>query len=102
MCGCLFRDGFAIFFHFLTSTNCLSHICRFLTENSESLVLDLDLYLEQIEAAEDKAALNFVNALEDLLWAFELRATASWVFQLAIKRSIYHNDIFRYIDLAAT
>ncbi|KAK4734832.1 hypothetical protein R3W88_009093 [Solanum pinnatisectum] len=71
---------------------------RFLTENSESLVLDLDLYLEQIETAEDKAALNFVNALEDLLWAFELRATASWVFQLAIKRSIYHNDIFRVAD----
>ncbi|PHT53576.1 Pentatricopeptide repeat-containing protein, chloroplastic [Capsicum baccatum] len=67
-------------------------------KNSESLVLDLDLYLEQIEAAEDKAALNFVNALEDLLWAFELRATASWVFQLAIKRSIYHNDIFRVAD----
>ncbi|XP_015070913.1 pentatricopeptide repeat-containing protein At3g18110, chloroplastic [Solanum pennellii] len=71
---------------------------RFLTENSESLVLDLDLYLEQIETAEDKAALNFVNALEDLLWAFELRATASWVFQLAIKRRIYHNDIFRVAD----
>ncbi|TMW97495.1 hypothetical protein EJD97_005396 [Solanum chilense] len=71
---------------------------RFLTENSESLVLDLDLYLEQIETAEDKAALNFVNALEDLLWAFELRATASWVFQLAIKRRIYHSDIFRVAD----
>ncbi|OIS98943.1 PREDICTED: pentatricopeptide repeat-containing protein At3g18110, chloroplastic [Nicotiana attenuata] len=71
---------------------------RLLTEKSESLVLDLDLYLEKIEAAEDKAALNFVNALEDLLWAFELRATASWIFQLAIKRSIYHTDIFRVAD----
>ncbi|KAJ8536992.1 hypothetical protein K7X08_035393 [Anisodus acutangulus] len=71
---------------------------RFLTENSESLVLDLDLYLEQIEGAEDKAALNFVNALEDLLWVFELRATASWVFQLAIKRSIYQTDVFRVAD----
>ncbi|XP_009764491.1 pentatricopeptide repeat-containing protein At3g18110, chloroplastic [Nicotiana sylvestris] len=71
---------------------------RLLTEKSESLVLDVDLYLEKIEAVEDKAALNFVNALEDLLWAFELRATASWIFQLAIKRNIYHTDVFRVAD----
>lgn len=63
-------------------------------------MLDLDLYLEKIEVAEDKAALNFVNALEDLLWAFELRARASWIFQLAIKRNIYHTDVFRYIHFA--
>ncbi|KAK4362815.1 hypothetical protein RND71_018056 [Anisodus tanguticus] len=47
------------------------------------MVLDLEFYLEKIEAAEDKAALNFVNALED---------------QLAIKRSSYHTDVFRVAD----
>lgn len=47
---------------------------------------------------EDNAALNFVNALEDLLWAFELRATASWVFQLAIKKSVYRQDVFRLAE----
>jgi leucine-rich PPR motif-containing protein len=48
-----------------------------------------------LETLGDNAAFNFVNALEDLLWAFELRATASWVFQLAIKKRIYRHDVFR-------
>ncbi|KAK4572418.1 hypothetical protein RGQ29_030743 [Quercus rubra] len=67
---------------------------RLLTERSESLVSEVDHCLEKLEPMEDNAAFNFVNALENLLWAFELRATASWVFQLAIKRSIYHHDVF--------
>ncbi|XP_059628864.1 pentatricopeptide repeat-containing protein At3g18110, chloroplastic [Cornus florida] len=71
---------------------------RLLTEKSESLVLDVDQYLEKLEPIEDNAAFNFVNALEDLLWAFEFRATASWVFQLAIKRNIYRHDVFRVAD----
>jgi len=54
-------------------------------------------YLEELVAFEDSAALNFVNALEDLLWAFECRATASWIFQLAVKRSIYRDNVFRYL-----
>lgn len=54
-------------------------------------------YLEELEALEDSAALNFVNALEDLLWAFECRATASWIFQLAVKRNIYRDNVFRYV-----
>ncbi|KAK3042792.1 hypothetical protein RJ639_001065, partial [Escallonia herrerae] len=71
---------------------------KILTQNSESLVLEVDQCLEKLEPLEDNAAFNFVNALEDLLWAFELRATASWVFQLAIKRNIYHHDVFRVAD----
>lgn len=86
------------FFHFfpliriMLSFNCFH---RLLTEKSESLVLEVDQCLDKLEYIEDNAAFNFVNALEDLLWAFELRATASWVFQLAIKRSIYRHDVFR-------
>lgn len=57
----------------------------------------MDQYLGSLEPVEDNAALNFVNALEDLLWSFDLRATASWVFQLAIKKSIYKHDVFRYL-----
>ncbi|XP_010266404.1 PREDICTED: pentatricopeptide repeat-containing protein At3g18110, chloroplastic isoform X1 [Nelumbo nucifera] len=68
---------------------------RILTEKSESLVNEVDHLLEQLEPLEDNAAFNFVNALEDLLWAFECRATASWVFQLAIRRHIYCHDVFR-------
>ncbi|KAJ7969244.1 Pentatricopeptide repeat [Quillaja saponaria] len=71
---------------------------RLLREKSDSLVPEVDLCLERLEPLQDNAALNFVNALVDLLWAFELRATASWVFQLAIKRSIYHRDVFRVAD----
>ncbi|KAK9993925.1 hypothetical protein SO802_023628 [Lithocarpus litseifolius] len=71
---------------------------RLLTERSESLVSEVDHCLEKLEPMEDNAAFNFVNALENLLWAFELRATASWVFQLAIKRSIYHHDVFRVAE----
>ncbi|VVA41724.1 PREDICTED: pentatricopeptide repeat-containing, partial [Prunus dulcis] len=64
------------------------------TEKPESLILEVDRCLEKLEPLEDNAAFNFVNALEDLLWAYELRATASWVFQLAVKRGIYNNDVF--------
>ncbi|RDX91607.1 Pentatricopeptide repeat-containing protein, chloroplastic, partial [Mucuna pruriens] len=71
---------------------------RLLREKSESLVSEVDQCLERLEPLEDNAAFNFVNALVDLLWAFELRATASWVFQLAIKRSIYRHNIFRVAD----
>lgn len=73
---------------------------RLLTERSESLVQVVDHCLEKLKPVEDNAAFNFVNALEDLLWAFELRATASWIFQLAIKKSIYSHCVFRYTPLA--
>lgn len=73
------------------------HLCRLLTEKSDSLVSEVDNCLEKLGPLKDNAAFNFVNALEDLLWAFELRATASWVFQLAVKRSIYRHDVFRYL-----
>ncbi|KAJ1434996.1 Tetratricopeptide-like helical domain superfamily [Sesbania bispinosa] len=71
---------------------------RLLREKSESLVSEVDQCLERLEHLKDNAAFNFVNALVDLLWAFELRASASWVFQLAIKRSIYRHDIFRVAE----
>ncbi|KAI7755023.1 hypothetical protein M8C21_020190 [Ambrosia artemisiifolia] len=69
-----------------------------LLQNSESMVLEIDRFLEELKPLEDNAALNFVNAVEDLLWAFELRATASWVFQLAVKKDIYRHDVFRVAD----
>jgi hypothetical protein len=62
------------------------------------LLTEVENFLEELGAHGDVAALNFVNALEDLLWAFERRATASWIFQLAVKRSIYHDNIFRYLQ----
>lgn len=68
---------------------------RLLTERTSSLFTEVDSFLEKLGTLEDSASLNFVNALEDLLWAFERRATASWIFQLAVKRSIYHHNIFR-------
>ncbi|GLU00982.1 hypothetical protein SLE2022_183120 [Rubroshorea leprosula] len=71
---------------------------RLMTERSELLVSEVDNCLQKLEPMEDNAAFNFVNALEDLLWAFELRATASWVFQLAIKRCIYRQDVFRVAE----
>ncbi|KAF5735418.1 pentatricopeptide repeat-containing protein [Tripterygium wilfordii] len=71
---------------------------RILKEKSESLVSEVDHCLEKLQPLEDNAAFNFVNALVDLLWAFEHRATASWVFQLAIKRNIYRHDVFRVAD----
>ncbi|XP_024927280.1 pentatricopeptide repeat-containing protein At3g18110, chloroplastic [Ziziphus jujuba] len=71
---------------------------RLLTEKSNALISEVGLCLEKLEPLEDNAAFNFVNALDDLLWAFELRATASWVFQLAIKRGIYRHDVFRVAE----
>ncbi|KAL8551215.1 hypothetical protein ACS0TY_000340 [Phlomoides rotata] len=71
---------------------------RLLTENSMSLLTEIDDYLKILEPLEDNAAFNFVNALEDMLWAFERRATATWIFQLAIKRNICHHNVFRVAD----
>ncbi|KAL1828133.1 hypothetical protein ACET3Z_006545 [Daucus carota] len=71
---------------------------KLLTQNSESLVLEMDQLLEKVEPVDDNIAFSLVNALEDLLWAFNLRATASWVFQLAIKRNIYSHNVFRVAE----
>ncbi|KAK1307136.1 Pentatricopeptide repeat-containing protein [Acorus calamus] len=71
---------------------------RLLVEKADSLVGELDILLEQLGSTEENASFNFVNALEDLLWAFERRATASWLFQLAIKKSVYRHDVFRVTD----
>ncbi|KAK9732496.1 hypothetical protein RND81_04G003900 [Saponaria officinalis] len=71
---------------------------RLFTDSCDSLVGIMDQWLERLEPLEDNAALNFVNALEDLLWAFELRAKASWLFQLAVKRSIYRENVFRVAE----
>lgn len=60
-----------------------------------SLLSEIDCYLKKLEPIEDQAAFNFVNALEDMLWSFERRATATWIFQLAVKRNIYHQNVFR-------
>ncbi|XP_068634872.1 pentatricopeptide repeat-containing protein At3g18110, chloroplastic [Aristolochia californica] len=71
---------------------------RLLTEKTNSMVLEVDHLLKQLESFEDNSAFNFVNALEDLLWAFQQRATASWVFQLAVRRGIYRHDLFRVAE----
>lgn len=71
---------------------------RLLNENFESLVTVLDHWLERLEPLEDNAAFNFVNALENLLWSFELRATASLLFQMALKRRIYQDNVFRVAE----
>ncbi|GER46771.1 pentatricopeptide repeat-containing protein [Striga asiatica] len=71
---------------------------RLLTENSVPLLSEIDSFLKELEPMEDNAAFNFVNALEDLLWAFERRATATWIFQLAVKRNIYHHNVYRVAD----
>ncbi|CAO2838272.1 unnamed protein product [Amaranthus hypochondriacus] len=71
---------------------------RLLTENWESLITILDDWLEKLQPLDDNAAFNFVNALENLLWAFERRATASLLFQLAVKRNIYQDGVFRVAE----
>ncbi|KAJ0983794.1 hypothetical protein J5N97_002150 [Dioscorea zingiberensis] len=71
---------------------------RLLTEKADSLVVEVDRLLDELGPMEDNAAFNFVNAVEDLLWAFERRATASWVFQLAISKRIYRHDVFRVAE----
>ncbi|CAL9124214.1 unnamed protein product [Musa acuminata var. zebrina] len=71
---------------------------RLLTGKAESLFMEVDHLLEELGSLEDNASFNFVNALEDLLWAFERRATALWIFQLAITRNIYRHDVFRVAE----
>uniref|UniRef100_A0A7N0TZJ1 PROP1-like PPR domain-containing protein n=1 Tax=Kalanchoe fedtschenkoi TaxID=63787 RepID=A0A7N0TZJ1_KALFE len=71
---------------------------RLLAEKPKPLVLEVDTWITEIDSMEDGAAFNFINALVDLLWAFELRATASWVFQLAIKKRIYNHNVYRVAE----
>ncbi|KAK4740664.1 hypothetical protein SAY87_024252 [Trapa incisa] len=71
---------------------------RLLTEKSSSFISEVENMLDELQPLEDNAALNWVNALEDLLWAFELRAIASSVFQLAIKKEIYQHNVFRVAE----
>lgn len=71
---------------------------RLLTENPMLLLSEIDGYIQKLQPIEDHAAFNFVNALENMLWAFERRATAACIFQLAIKRNIYPNNVFRVAD----
>ncbi|XP_078157670.1 pentatricopeptide repeat (PPR) superfamily protein [Carex rostrata] len=71
---------------------------RLLTDKSGSLVSEVQSILDELGPKEDNAAFNFVNAIEDLLWAFEQRATASWIFQLAIKTNIYRSNVFRVAE----
>ncbi|KAL5988622.1 hypothetical protein ACLOJK_026720 [Asimina triloba] len=71
---------------------------RLLTEKTESLVPEVDHLLETLSSIEGMSALNLVNALEDLLWAFERRGTASWLFQLAIRKGVYRHDVFRVAE----
>ncbi|XP_058084417.1 pentatricopeptide repeat-containing protein At3g18110, chloroplastic isoform X2 [Magnolia sinica] len=71
---------------------------RLLMEKTDSLVPEVDLLLEKLGSFEENLAFNFVNSLEDLLWAFERRATAAWVFQLAIRKGVYRHDVFRVAD----
>ncbi|ERM94798.1 pentatricopeptide repeat-containing protein At3g18110, chloroplastic isoform X1 [Amborella trichopoda] len=83
--------------------NCLSDVgfdlpLRLLMGKSELLILEMDHLLEQLGSLEEDAAFRFVNALEDLLWAFERRAAASWVFQMAIQKNIYPHDVFRVAE----
>ncbi|WOK96374.1 pentatricopeptide repeat-containing protein [Canna indica] len=71
---------------------------RLLTGKAQSTIMEIDNLLEDLGSFDDDASFNFVNALEDLLWAFERRATALWIFQLAVKRNIYRHDIFRVAE----
>ncbi|KAG6499315.1 pentatricopeptide repeat-containing protein At3g18110, chloroplastic-like [Zingiber officinale] len=71
---------------------------RILSGKDQSAIMDLENLLEESKSLGEDASFNFVNAMEDLLWAFERRATASWIFQLAIRKNIYRHDIFRVAE----
>lgn len=71
---------------------------RLLTESSETLISEVDTLLEGLRVLEEEAAFFFVNVIENLLWAFERRATAAWIFEMAIQKNIYPRDVFRVED----
>lgn len=81
----------------IPQTSICATFLRLLTEKPSVVISEVEHLLDELQPLEDNAALNYVNALEDLLWAFELRATASWVFQAAIKKNIYQHNVFRSI-----
>lgn len=68
---------------------------RLLTESSEKLISEVDVLLEEMKILEDEVGFGLVNVIEDLLWAFERRATAAWIFQMAVQKKIYPQDVFR-------
>ena len=62
---------------------------RLLTEKSLGLISEFDQVLKELEVFGQDAGLGFTNVLLDLLWAFQMRATASRVFTTALERRIY-------------
>lgn len=71
---------------------------RLLTENSEKLISEVENILEGLKVLEEEVAFGFLNVIENLLWAFEQRATAAWIFEMAIQKEIYPRDVFRVED----
>eukprot|EP00252_Welwitschia_mirabilis_P026857 TRINITY_DN8970_c0_g1_i1.p1 TRINITY_DN8970_c0_g1~~TRINITY_DN8970_c0_g1_i1.p1 ORF type:complete len:1064 (+),score=229.75 TRINITY_DN8970_c0_g1_i1:447-3194(+) len=67
---------------------------RLLTETYKNMLSEIESLFERLKGAEEEIVFGFINALEDLLWAFEQRATAACIFHMAIQRDIYSPDIF--------
>ncbi|BFI40398.1 protein MpPPR_43 [Marchantia polymorpha subsp. ruderalis] len=68
---------------------------RLLTERSRSLLTEVDDLTSNFQATGTGSGSGFLNVLQDLLWAFEKRATAAYVFQSAADKNIYGRDFFR-------
>ncbi|KAL0304537.1 UNVERIFIED_CONTAM: Pentatricopeptide repeat-containing protein, chloroplastic [Sesamum radiatum] len=59
------------------------------------------LLSEELEPVEDHAAFNFVNALEDMLWAFERRATATCISNWQLRETFIIRIFFRKLSAGA-
>ncbi|KAG6546707.1 hypothetical protein Mapa_011896 [Marchantia paleacea] len=68
---------------------------RLLTERSRSLLTEVDDLTSNFQASGTGSGSGFLNVLQDLLWAFEKRATAAYVFQSAADKNLYGRDFFR-------
>lgn len=64
-----------------------------LITHKEKVMADVEELFVELRILGPAAGLGFVNVLEDLLWAFQRRATAVEVYQLAVKTRIYPDDL---------
>ncbi|KAL2612821.1 hypothetical protein R1flu_024513 [Riccia fluitans] len=68
---------------------------RLLTERGSSLLAEVDDLTTALQACSTGSGSGLLNVLQDLLWAFEKRASAAYVFKSAVDKNLYGRQFFR-------
>ncbi|KAL3680255.1 hypothetical protein R1sor_023211 [Riccia sorocarpa] len=68
---------------------------RLVTERGSSLLEEVDNLTTALKSSSTGSGSGLLNVLQDLLWAFEKRASAAYVFKSAVDKNLYGRQFFR-------